>query len=124
MGTDEYRRNPILKNNIGGTQVDIDWPHIFIGAATSPTNIIHVYSSVTWPHHRIYGGKADRVWPPYIHRLTDEYRRARFETDATLSHFFFHSAVCIVTAYTAVSAATRYYFSLIFLILGKLGYSR
>jgi hypothetical protein len=30
-------------------------PRIFIGAATSPTNICGLYSSVMWLHRRIYG---------------------------------------------------------------------
>jgi hypothetical protein len=42
--TNEYRRvvpvNPV--------------PLIFISEATSPTNIGHIYSSVTWHHRRIY----------------------------------------------------------------------
>jgi hypothetical protein len=29
-------------------------PPIFIGEATTSTNIGHAYSSVTWPHQRIY----------------------------------------------------------------------
>jgi hypothetical protein len=54
---------------IGGAQVDFDRPHIFIDTATSSTNIIHVYSLVTWPHRRIYGGRADGVRLTYIRRL-------------------------------------------------------
>jgi hypothetical protein len=36
--------------NIWAIQFDFDRPHIFIGGATSLTNIIYVYSSVTWLH--------------------------------------------------------------------------
>jgi hypothetical protein len=54
--------------NIGG-RFDFDPPHIFVGEALSSMNIIHVCSSVTWPHRCIYGGRVDG-----IRLATDEYR--------------------------------------------------
>jgi hypothetical protein len=49
--------------NIYGTQVDFDKPLIFIGEATSSTNICDLYSSATC-------GRVDVVRPAYIHRIT------------------------------------------------------
>jgi hypothetical protein len=41
-------------------------PHIFIGGVTSLTNIVHVYTSVTWRHPRICGaGQIQTGWPIY-----------------------------------------------------------
>jgi hypothetical protein len=51
-------------------------PHIFVSGATSPTNICHVYSSVTWLHWWIYGLVKVKLDETYIHRClaqTDEY---------------------------------------------------
>jgi hypothetical protein len=53
--------------NIWADRFDFDLSHIFVGGAISPTNIVH--------HWRIYGAQGWRVWPTYIHWLTDEYRR-------------------------------------------------
>jgi hypothetical protein len=41
--TDEYRRVVLV----------CPAPHIFVGDAISSTNIVHVYSMVTWHHRRI-----------------------------------------------------------------------
>jgi hypothetical protein len=52
-------------------------PPMFVGGATSPTNIVHVYSSVTLPHSDEYIGRVKvkpdesyiRGCPPYIRRF-------------------------------------------------------
>jgi hypothetical protein len=95
--------------NIGGARVDFDRPHIFVGAAMSLTNIIHVYSSVTWPHRWIYGSRADGVWPVHIRWLTYEYRWAQFHITGSVWNrrnplsYLFHT-----TAYIAACAHRRH----------------
>jgi hypothetical protein len=81
----------LASTNIRGARVDLDRPHIFVGAATSPMNVIHIYSSETWPHRRIYGGRADGIRPAYIHQLINEYMRARFPTGTSHSFSLMHS---------------------------------
>jgi hypothetical protein len=43
-------------------------PHIFVGGATSPMNIVHVYSSVTWYHRQIYMAGQSQTDGSYIRR--------------------------------------------------------
>jgi hypothetical protein len=51
--------------NIWIVRFDFDQTHIFIGVATSPMNILGLYSSFA---------QGWRYGPAYIHRLTDKYR--------------------------------------------------
>jgi hypothetical protein len=61
--------------NVCSARADMALPLMFIGQATSLTNIDCLYLSVTRLDRRTYKGRAYMAWLTYVHRLTNEYRR-------------------------------------------------
>jgi hypothetical protein len=50
-------------------------PLIFVGDATSPTNISHVYLSVAWPHRRTYEDGQCQPGCPMCSSVSSTYRQ-------------------------------------------------
>jgi hypothetical protein len=78
VGIDEYNSNYInwypKPTDIWVIWFDFNQPHIFIGGATSPTNIHGLYSSMAWTPMNIWGSGLTCM-ANYICWLIDEYRR-------------------------------------------------
>jgi hypothetical protein len=60
---------------IGGPVPVCPVPPIFIGEATSPMNICHLYSSVMWLHRRIYGASQSQTGRSIYSSVSDPNRR-------------------------------------------------